>query len=324
MRKGLTAASFLVFIAFLLAYPTYSVAEKANPAGTTKKVTKKYRVSKNKSKGAKSLKSAAARSEQVVAVDGETRKAKSARTRAAKKKSRKAIAAAVTEQPVVSEQADNSEYFEYKVRRGDTLDKLAQKFNIDKEELIDLNNIKKHRLTPGALVFIPKMEEDGEPAPVELSQHALKPWKNEEERGILVKVAKSFSGAPYRFGGDTVRGLDCSAFVKKMYEIFEVQLPRSAREQYYAGPKVGKEELCTGDLVFFKTKRFAKYPTHVGIYIGENKFIHASSQYSRGVKVDSLTENYFNRTYMGAVRIKAPPVEKTDTGAHAQQTANNT
>ena len=100
-----------------------------------------------------------------------------------------------------------------------------------------------------------------------------------------------------------------------MYEIFGVQLPRCAREQFYAGPRVNKEELLTGDLVFFKTKRCAKYPTHVGIYIGNGNFIHASSLLKRGVKVDRLSDGYFMRTYTGAVRVKAPPVtENPDPG----------
>lgn len=205
----------------------------------------------------------------------------------------------------------NGEYVEYRVKRGDTVDKLARMFNIDREEIIDLNSVGTRRLRPGMTVFIPKTtKEDTQDEPtVVLNDGPLKPWKSEEERGILVKVAKSFAGAPYRYGGESVRGLDCSAFVRKMYGIFEVELPRSAREQFFAGPRVNsKEELVTGDLVFFRTKPFAHYPTHVGIYIGEDRFIHASSLLRRGVKVDCLTDSYFARTYMGAVRVKAPPV----------------
>jgi cell wall-associated NlpC family hydrolase len=68
--------------------------------------------------------------------------------------------------------------------------------------------------------------------------------------------------------------------------------------------KIDKSDLTTGDLVFFRTRRSAKEPTHVGIYIGDGKFIHASSLLKRGVKVDSLNEGYFDRTYTGAVRVK--------------------
>ena len=138
------------------------------------------------------------------------------------------------------------------------------------------------------------------------------PWKSEDERGILVRVARSFAGAPYKLGGDTVCGLDCSGFVRKMYEIFGVHLPRSAREQFSAGSRVDKDDLTTGDLVFFRTKRYARYPTHVGIYLGDGEFIHTSSSMKRGVRVDHLSDAYFSKTYAGAVRVKAPPTENSD------------
>ena len=161
------------------------------------------------------------------------------------------------------------------------MESLAARFDLEKDEILELNNLKKKRLPPGKVIRIPKPEGETEefvalnPNPAETLP--LKKWKGEEERGMLVKVAKSFSGAPYHYGGDSVRGLDCSAYVKKIYEIFEVQLPRSAREQYYAGVKIPNSELTTGDLVFFRTKKHLSYPTHVGIYIGDDRFIHASS-----------------------------------------------
>ena len=221
---------------------------------------------------------------------------------------------------------ENNEYLEYKVKRGDTVEKLARLFRFEKDEFTDLNGSRGKRLKPGTTVFIPKTEEDAEDAPVVLNERPLRPWKSEDERGTLVKVAKSFAGAPYRYGGDSVRGLDCSAFVKKMYEIFEVQLPRSAREQFCAGPRVSKDQLVTGDLVFFRTKHFAHYPTHVGIYIGDNCFIHASSVFGRGVKVDNLSEAYFARTFLGAVRVKGTPpaADTTDTDQEQRKALNNT
>jgi cell wall-associated NlpC family hydrolase len=134
---------------------------------------------------------------------------------------------------------------------------------------------------------------------------------------MLVKVAKSFMGAPYKYGGNTLRGLDCSAYVKKIYEIFDVQLPRSAREQYQVGSRISREELAVGDLVFFKTRRYAKYPTHVGIFIGDGNFIHASSGKGRlGVKIDSLGSNYYSGAFIGATRIKS---EDTSHGPEATQ-----
>ena len=68
-----------------------------------------------------------------------------------------------------------------------------------------------------------------------------------------------------------------------------------------------------GDLVFFRTKRYAKYPTHVGIYIGEGNFIHSSSGHARiGVKVDSLQTDFYNKTFIGATRVKKSPEENSE------------
>jgi LysM repeat protein len=231
--------------------------------------------------------------------------------------------AAVTDGQTLREE-ENDEYMEYRVKRGDTLEKLARRFGLETEEFTDLNGVSGKRLKPGSTVLIPKPEEGEEDAPIALNDRPLRPWKSEDERGILVKVAKSFAGAPYRYGGTSVRGLDCSAFVKKMYEIFEVQLPRSAREQFFAGPRVSKEDLIAGDLVFFRTRPFARYPTHVGIYIGDNCFIHASSLFGRGVKIDRLNGAYFARTFIGAVRIKgAPPLSESNDANQEQSKAQS-
>jgi cell wall-associated NlpC family hydrolase len=328
MRKAVLALWFFAFILLFLSAPSHSATtHKVKSGETLKKIARKHHTTVDKLKAANNLSSSALKRGQVLVIsddDVTTVQPRSKSRRHATKEAHKKSVQVIEE---VASEETNDEYIEYRVRRGDTLDKLARKFNINKQEIAELNNItaRKRRLSPGTTVFIPKANEEGEEAPVVLNDRPLKPWKNEEERGILVKVAKSFAGAPYRYGGDSIRGLDCSAFVKKMYEIFEVQLPRSAREQFCYGPRVEKENLLTGDLVFFKTKRHAKYPTHVGIYIGDDKFIHASSVLRRGVKVDHLTDSYFKRTYIGAVRVKAPPAaEQSETDLGHQKTAGNT
>ncbi len=208
----------------------------------------------------------------------------------------------------------NGEFIEYKTKRGDTLERLAARFSIEKEAILESNKILGRKLPPGKLLYIPKADQDNEEAFVSLSSRPLKFWKTHEERYMLVKVAKSFMGAPYRYGGDSVRGLDCSAYVKKIYDIFDVQLPRSAREQFHVGAKIPKDQLIVGDLVFFRTKRYAKYPTHVGIYIGDGNFIHSSSGNRRiGVKIDSLDSNFYSKTFTGATRVKRTPDESANT-----------
>jgi peptidoglycan endopeptidase LytE len=200
----------------------------------------------------------------------------------------------------------DGEFIEYRVKKGDTVETVATKFGIEREDILEANNNPGRRLSPGRVLLIPRKEdhETGDDF-VDLSTRHLKPWKTNEERYMLVKVAKSFMGAPYRYGGESLRGLDCSAFVKKVYDIFDAPLPRIARDQYKAGPRISREELSVGDLVFFKTKRYAKYPTHVGIYIGEGNFIHSSSAHARiGVTIDSLQTDFYNRAYIGATRVK--------------------
>jgi cell wall-associated NlpC family hydrolase len=214
---------------------------------------------------------------------------------------------------------NDGEFIEYRVKRGDTIDKIAVLFNVDREELVESNNLQNIRggkkLSPGRTILVPKIIEEGEEEIVNLTNtnnRPLKPWKSGEEKYMLVKVAKSFMGTPYKYGGNTAKGLDCSAYVRKIYEIFDVQLPRSARDQFKVGSKISKEELAVGDLVFFKTKRYAKRPTHVGIYIGDDNFIHSSSGHGRiGVKIDSLSSDYYSKAYVGATRIKGGSFEET-------------
>jgi peptidoglycan DL-endopeptidase LytE len=116
----------------------------------------------------------------------------------------------------------------------------------------------------------------------------------------LLRVARRMLEVPYRFGGTTLWGLDCSGFVQKTFAFFGLDLPHSAREQFREGLKVSKADLSPGDLVFFRT--YAKYASHVGIYLGDNRFVHASS-HDRKVTIDSLDEPYYMKHYLGAKRL---------------------
>jgi cell wall-associated NlpC family hydrolase len=116
----------------------------------------------------------------------------------------------------------------------------------------------------------------------------------------LLRVARRMLAVPYRFGGTTLWGLDCSGFVQKTFAFLNLDLPRSAREQFREGAKVAKADLSPGDLVFFRT--YAKYPSHVGIYLGDNRFVHASSR-ERMVTVESLDTPYYVKRYIGAKRM---------------------
>ncbi len=114
----------------------------------------------------------------------------------------------------------------------------------------------------------------------------------------IVKTAFKFLGVPYVFGGSTPRGFDCSGFVQYVYRLNGIKTPRMAHHQYYAGTPIPKSQLRPGDLVFFET--YTKGISHVGIYIGNGKFIHASS--SGHVKISSLNQPYYKSRYRGAAR----------------------
>ena len=132
------------------------------------------------------------------------------------------------------------------------------------------------------------------------NEELLGKWNSPDERKLFIKVATGFLGAPYRLGGTTVRGIDCSSYVRKMYEFFDITLPRTAREQSIIGVSIERSELEEGDLVFFQTRRPIG---HVGIYIGNNEFVHASRR-SKVVRIDSLDGPYFQKRFRRAVRVK--------------------
>jgi hypothetical protein len=282
------------------AYSATLEQKPAQPHKHHKELSLKHRPPVRSPRAAQNLKTSAIGHCSLLAKDQPTRPTTSKRS------------ARVIERAAVAVQTNGHEYGWSGAGRTNRAQKPAQKFIVDKEEIKDLSKGGRRRLTPAIIVFTPKLQEDSEKTPIVLNGRPRRPWKNEEERGILVRVARSFVGAPYKYGGESVRGLDCSAFVRKMYAIFEVNLPRCAREQYYAGTRVDKNNLTTGDLVFFRAKPAACYPTHVGIYLGGDVFIHASSLPLRGVKIDHLSAAYFARTYMGAVRVKAPPAKEAD------------
>lgn len=115
----------------------------------------------------------------------------------------------------------------------------------------------------------------------------------------LVSVVNSVKGTPYKMGGISTVGFDCSGFTKYVFKKFGVNISRSSAAQYKMGTAVSKSNLKEGDLVFFNT--FGKGVSHVGIYVGNGKFAHASS--SKGIVVDKLNSSYYKKRYVGAKRV---------------------
>ena len=118
---------------------------------------------------------------------------------------------------------------------------------------------------------------------------------------ILFEIV-SFIDTPYKYGGSTSNGIDCSSFTQNIYKnSLQIFIPRTAREQYKFGEEIDiPGKLVFGDLVFFNTSRRA-YPGHVGIYLGDNLFAHASRKL--GVTITSLKTTYYAKRYVGARRV---------------------
>lgn len=122
---------------------------------------------------------------------------------------------------------------------------------------------------------------------------------NFEER--LRKIINPLSGVPYRYGGTSVKGFDCSGFSQYVYKKLDIDLPRASYQQYEVGKKVTIKNMQVGDLIFFDTNRDGKV-NHLGIYLGNNKMAHAGVK--SGISIQDLGWYYKNYRVMGVRRVK--------------------
>lgn len=214
----------------------------------------------------------------------------------------------------------------YTVVTGDTLGAIAKRHGVTVNELKRANNLRSSNIRAGQSLRVPGTEKyahsnsgDSQKPDYNSNGHSIQNGYHSNQNGYhpngyhssnglspkynIIRVAKKYLGAPYKFGGYSYKtGIDCSGYVKKVFSSFHVELPRTARDIYYrAGQRVAKSQLDTGDLVFFTT--YAKFPSHVGIYIGDDQFIHASSAKKR-VTIDSLNKRYYRNRYIGAKRVQ--------------------
>lgn len=202
----------------------------------------------------------------------------------------------------------------YIVKKGDTLWKIAKKFDMEADDIVQLNEMESPSLSVGQKLYL---EENVDPATadslgeavgknINIEEDIKKVSQTEEftEKPMpdkLVTFAKKLVNIPYKFGGNSILGIDCSAYVKKVYGFLGIELPRTAREQFKTGGEtVDKDELSIGDLVFFRT--YASFPSHVGIYLGNNLFIHASSR-GKKVTINSLETPYYLKRFIGGKRL---------------------
>jgi peptidoglycan endopeptidase LytE len=224
---------------------------------------------------------------------------------------------------------------EYTVKEGDTLSGIANKYRVSVQAIQDENGILSKRLRPGEKITIrsnkkikkismkkgkhPVREEeissaDTSTAVADAQNQTAAKKLDEEIKDVseseefetadspnkLIAFARKLINIPYKFGGNSIFGIDCSAYVKKVYGLLGIELPRTAREQFNTGETIEKDQLSIGDLVFFRT--YASFPSHVGIYLGNNLFIHASSR-GKKVTIDSLDTPYYLKRFIGGKRL---------------------
>ncbi|OGP92918.1 MAG: hypothetical protein A2156_10190 [Deltaproteobacteria bacterium RBG_16_48_10] len=300
-----TSWGFMVFVLFLLfILQSVGFTEErytVKPGDSLYKIAKTYDVTIDAIRASNHLEKESLKLNQVLLIPGSKEK----RTGETVKKS-------------------SGETIPYVVKKGDSLHSISNQVGLPIEEIKRINELRTDRLQVGQRLLLStskKISEDpdeeigdddeetpeavskGGPGEKQAVSEPSEKWRNPGERGLFVRIVKTFLGVPYRLGGSTIKGIDCSAFVKKIYEIFKVRLPRTTWEQFRVGKRVGKSELEEGDLVFFKIPSRRASNTHVGIYIGNNEFVHASSR-SKEVRVDNLDTPYFNKRFLNGVRVR--------------------
>jgi len=128
-----------------------------------------------------------------------------------------------------------------------------------------------------------------------------RPKKPAPGQNALKQIADSYLGVPYRYGGTSRKGIDCSGFVTLVFrEVYDKALPRSSSKMWKAGVPVSISAARPGDLVFFRGGSFGTID-HVGIYMGKNRFIHASI--SSGVMYNNIRDSYYSRRFAGVRRV---------------------
>jgi hypothetical protein len=126
-------------------------------------------------------------------------------------------------------------------------------------------------------------------------------------RTSIIGTAEEYIGVPYRYGQSSEKGFDCSGFVKYIYGRFGLDLPHSSIDQYKMSKHLALSEVQPGDLVFFMTRN--RSISHVGIYLGDNQFIHSPSR-GKYVSIDSLGAEYYKRHFIGFGTVLNLPVYK--------------
>lgn len=195
----------------------------------------------------------------------------------------------------------------YRVKKGDSLYKIAKSKKVSVAKLKKLNNIKGSHLTVGEKIVIKgKRRTAKKSIRYSLNNTAKKQYKRQSKvisKTRITKEAKKHLGKKYVWAANGPRTFDCSGYTKYILSKQGKQIPRTSINQSKFGQKISRSNLRPGDLVFFDTSKKRKgYVNHVGIYLGNNKFIHASSAKKR-VVITSLSKNFYSNRFKGGRRV---------------------
>jgi|WetSurMetagenome_2_1015567.scaffolds.fasta_scaffold43726_3 cell wall-associated NlpC family hydrolase len=217
----------------------------------------------------------------------------------------------------------------YVVRKGDSLFRIARDNQTTAKALRAANGLQGSKIKPGQKLVIPgsQVAETSKEPPKpkaarneQIAAQYISQLKNqnptldaesESTRLRLVEAGFKMIGVRYRrSGGSEKTGFDCSGLVKSLFSKFNINLPRSSRDQYQQGEVIDRDKLEVGDLVFFSSG--GTRPTHVGIYVGDDKFLHAAIK-AKQVIVSDLNKFWYAMRYLGARRIADLWWDETET-----------
>ncbi|ATW23447.1 C40 family peptidase [Candidatus Formimonas warabiya] len=206
--------------------------------------------------------------------------------------------------------ADGTQYEKYVVKARDTFTSIARTEGVAIADIIAANKtVNPNALQIGQTLLIPVSKQNQSLASRkddrthdDNDNNGNDPEEAEADdlAAEIIDYAEEFLGYPYSYAASGPDSFDCSGFIRFVFSHFEIDLPHSSADQADEGDRVKQRDLIPGDLVFFKTS--GRGISHVGIYIGDGDFIHASTT-SKGVIISALSEEYYESRYVTARRV---------------------
>lgn len=283
MKKSIVAFSAAALLSGLFVSSASASTYTVKKGDTLTKIAKKYDLTVNKLKELNNLKSNTIYVNQKLVTS--TSKAKKETT---------ASKATVS--------IKNEKTTTYKVVAGDTLTKIANKHNLTLGELKQLNQLSSNLIKVGDTLIVSSSSTETIINLPEETKPSANTYEKENGPSIdkVIAEAKKVIGTPYSWAGSTPAGFDCSGFVYYAFKQAGYSISRHSSSTYYAlGKKVSSPQ--RGDLVFFATGSNRSVVNHLGIYLGDNQFIHASS--SKGVMISSVNSSYYKSRLIGYKKL---------------------